>query len=253
MDNIITVNALTKIYKKKNLLSKYAITALDDVSFSVKKGEVVGILGPNGSGKTTLFKLMLGLCNPSKGSVRIFGEDPKDVSIKHKIGFMPESPYLYDFLTAEEMLNFYGGLFDIEKSVLKEKVARLLNIVDLERSKRLRIRNYSKGMMQRVALASALVNDPELLFLDEPTIGLDPIGIHDMVGLIKKLKSEGRTIIIASHFMYEVEQYCSRVLILNKGRLLKDSSLDDLTVGGGEGYPKRSVEEVFISLVKNDI
>lgn len=245
MNTVVSINQLTKIYRKKSIFSKDTITALEDVSFEVGRGQTIGILGPNGSGKTTLFKLMLGLCNPTKGKVQIFAEHPKDVKIKYKIGFMPETPYLYEFLTAEEILNFYGSLFGIKNPLLKEKVAHLLKVVGLEMSNHLCIRNFSKGMMQRVALASALINEPELLFLDEPTLGLDPIGVHDMVGVIKDLKSQGKTILIASHFIYEVEQYCDRILILNKGRLIKDSSLDELLGKTGE-----SIEEVFINLIK---
>lgn len=241
MDNIITINRLKKIYKKKEILPQDAIIALNDVSFTIDKGKTIGILGPNGSGKTTLFKLMLGFCKPTKGDISIFGSHPRDIRIKHRIGFMPESPYLYNFLTADEILTFYGNLFDIDKKVLRERIDHLLKMVGMEKARHIKIGCYSKGMMQRVALASSLINDPELIFLDEPTIGLDPIGMHDMVNLIKRLKSEGKTILIASHFMYEVEQYCDRVLILYNGKLIKDRHLRDL---------KEPVEQFFINSVR---
>ncbi len=241
MDPIISVIKLKKIYKKTGILSQDMTVALNDVSFTIDKGKTIGILGPNGSGKTTLFKLMLGLCKPTKGDISIFGAHPRDIRIKHRIGFMPESPYLYNFLTADEILTFYGNLFDIGKKVLRERIDYLLKIVDMEDARHIKIGRYSKGMMQRVALASSLINDPELIFLDEPTIGLDPIGMHDMVNLIKRLKGEGKTILIASHFMYEVEQYCDRILILYSGKLIKDRPLSDL---------KESVEEFFINSVK---
>lgn len=241
MNSIISINKLSKIYKRNGILSQDTTVALNNVSFTIDKGETIGILGPNGSGKTTLFKLMLGLCKPTKGDISIFGARPRDIRIKNKIGFMPESPYLYNFLTADEILTFYGNIFDIDKKVLRERVSYLLKIAGMEGARHIKIGRYSKGMMQRVALASSLINDPELIFLDEPTLGLDPIGMHDMVNLIKRLKGEGKTILIASHFMYEVEQYCDRMLILYGGKLIKDRRLSDL---------KESVEEFFINSVK---
>jgi ABC-2 type transport system ATP-binding protein len=283
MDAVISVDKVDKVYKKNRILSRDTIIALKDVSFAIDKGKTIGILGPNGSGKTTLFKLMLGLCKPTKGNISIFGAHPRDIRVKHKIGFMPESPYLYNFLTADEILVFYGNLFNIDKKVLRGRINHLLKIVGMEDARHIKIGRYSKGMMQRVALASSLINDPELIFLDEPTIGLDPIGMHDMVNLIKRLKGEGKTILITSHFMYEVEQYCDRVLILYKGNLIKDAVLDDIlgkkdefrmvfkklkdvtrskirdiakSDGADildEGNLKESIEEVFINLIKGKL
>jgi ABC-2 type transport system ATP-binding protein len=204
------------------------ILALDNVSFEVYRGEIFGLVGPNGSGKTTTLKLILGLIFPTAGEVKVFDSSPYDIQVKNRIGFLPDGPYFYDFLNADELLDFYGRLFGYSKSERKEKTEELLELVGMKQFRKMPLRNYSKGMMQRIGLAQALINDPELLLLDEPTTGIDPIGAHDIKQLMLKLREQGKTIFLCSHLLADVQMICDRVVILNLGRVIRKGTVKEL-------------------------
>jgi len=226
MENVIEIKDLTKWYK--NVMGMKFFKAVDNLSFEVKRGEIFGLLGPNGSGKTTLLKLLLGLIFPSGGSVHVLGKSPRFVRTKMKIGYLPEHPYFYDFLTPVELLRFYGSLFHIDSHIVNRRADALLEKVGLKAFRKMKVRNFSKGMLQRIGLAISLINDPELLFLDEPTLGLDPIGTNEIQALLRQLNSEGKTIFLASHLLAQVQGSCHRVAIIYRGKLLKCGKLDDL-------------------------
>jgi ABC-2 type transport system ATP-binding protein len=204
------------------------IQALKDLSLVVEPGEIIGYLGPNGAGKTTTFKLLLGLIRPSRGKIYLWGEDHNQIKLKSKVGFLPESPYFYAYLKAREYLHFCGQLFGLSLTKRREKVESLLEQVGLENHKNELIKNYSKGMLQRLGLAQALINDPELLILDEPMSGLDPLGRKQVRDLILQLKEKGKTIIFSTHILSDVETVCDRVAILIGGRLKDCGPLEDL-------------------------
>src|SRR3989442_5033591 len=193
--------------------------ALDGLNLCVERGEIFGLLGPNGAGKTTTLKVLLRLIFPSSGTARILGKDIADVSVHHRIGYLPEQPYFYDHLTAEEVLNFAGELFGLPASERRRRVASLLERVGLEESRNVPLRKFSKGMLQRVGIAKALINDPELVFLDEPMSGLDPLGRREVRDLILELKAAGKTVFFSTHILSDAETLCDRVAILNRGRL----------------------------------
>ncbi|MBL7071239.1 MAG: ABC transporter ATP-binding protein [Candidatus Omnitrophica bacterium] len=229
---MIKLKNVSKYYK--NVMGVKHFTALDDVSLEVKSGEIFGLLGPNGSGKTTLLRLMLGLIFPSKGKISVLGKSPRDVRSKMKIGYLPEQPYFYNFLNPVELLSFYGSLFGLRSGELKKRIPGLLDRVGLSRFRKMRVRNFSKGMMQRAGLAVSLINDPDLLFLDEPTLGLDPIGTNEVQNFLRVLNREGKTIFLCSHLLSEVEDSCSRIGVMNKGKLIKAGRLDELLVAKNE-------------------
>lgn len=205
-----------------------SILALDNVSFEVYRGEIFGLVGPNGSGKTTTLKLILGLIFPTAGEIKVFGSSPLDIEVKNRIGFLPDGPYFYDFLNADELLDFYGRLFGYGKAERRERIEELLDLVGMKRFRRMPLRNYSKGMMQRIGLAQALINDPDLLLLDEPTTGIDPIGAHDIKQLMLKLREQGKTIFLCSHLLADVQMICDRVVILNLGRVVRKGTVKEL-------------------------
>ena len=204
------------------------VTALDDLSLTVHRGEVFGFLGPNGAGKTTTLKILMGLIYPSSGRAWIMDRPVGDVHVKHQIGFLPESPYFYDYLTAEEFLRFYGQLFGLHGAALDSRIDYLLNLVGLPHVRTLQLRKFSKGMLQRIGIAQALINDPHLVVLDEPMSGLDPVGRKEVRDLILRLKEEGKTIFFSSHILHDAELLCDRVSILVKGRLVAMGSVKDL-------------------------
>ena len=218
MDQVIQINGLFKYYR--NAIERQKLKALDNFTLDIKKGEVFGLLGPNGSGKTTLLKILLGLIFPSKGTARVLGRDPRDIRVKKRIGYLPEHPYFYYFLSPVELLDFYGRIFNIEKYELRQRIDFLLKKVGLIEYRKMRIGNFSKGMLQRLGFAASLINDPELLFLDEPSLGLDPMGTDEMQGLICELKAQGKTIFLSSHLLSQVQESCDRIGILYKGRLI---------------------------------
>jgi ABC-2 type transport system ATP-binding protein len=185
-------------------------------------------LGPNGSGKTTTIKLLLGLLFPTRGKALVFGREATDVAKNERLGYLPEESYLYRFLNAEETLDFYGRLFDMPADVRRERAARLIERVGLEWAKRRPLKEYSKGMTRRIGLAQALINDPELILLDEPTSGLDPIGTREMKDLILELKAQGKTVIMCSHLLADVQDVCDRIAILHQGELKELGRVDQL-------------------------
>jgi ABC-2 type transport system ATP-binding protein len=202
----------------------------------VEAGEVFGFLGPNGAGKTTTLKLLMQLVYPTSGSATILGRPLGDLAMKRRIGYLPENPYFYDYLTAEELLSYFAGLFGYKGTERRQRVSRLLDDVGLGAERRLQLRKFSKGMIQRVGLAQALVNDPELVFLDEPMSGLDPLGRRDVRALILRLRDEGRTVFFSSHILSDAETLCSRIAIVVKGKLTASGTLSDLVASTLKGW-----------------
>lgn len=223
---VLQTEGLTKIYR--SLFTPVGVKAVDGLNLSVRQGETYSVVGPNGSGKTTTLKILLGLIFPTSGTATIFGKSIADLSVRERIGFLPEDAYLYDCFNGEELIDFYAGLFGHPKQRRRELTEELLSLVGMQANRRVPFRECSKGMRQRLALAQALVNDPELLILDEPTSGLDPAGRHQMTRLIQELKQRGKTILLCSHFLAEVEEVCDRVGIMYRGRLVADGSLEEL-------------------------
>ncbi|GAF77093.1 unnamed protein product, partial [marine sediment metagenome] len=204
------------------------VEAVKDLNLEIKPGEVFGLLGPNGSGKTTIIKLLLGLLYPTRGRISVFGRAPSDVSVKARIGFLPEESYLYRFLVAHETLDYYGRLFRLPGRIRQERADRLLDMVGLRHEAKRRVGEYSKGMARRIGLAQALINDPEFLILDEPTSGLDPIGARQIKDVIRELGRKGKTILLSSHILADVEDVCDRVTILYGGQQRAAGDINDL-------------------------
>ncbi len=225
-DVIIETRSLTKVYR--DFWGREKVRALKALDLEVRRGEIFGLLGPNGSGKTTTIKLILGLLFPTSGRALVFGRDATDVSKNERIGYLPEESYLYRFLNAEETLDFYGRLFKIPRAVRRQRVADLIEMVGLDWAKRRQLKEYSKGMTRRIGLAQALINDPELIVLDEPTTGLDPIGTREMKDLIIKLREEGKTILMCSHLLADVQDVCDRIAILYQGEMKEMGRVDNL-------------------------
>jgi ABC-2 type transport system ATP-binding protein len=220
---------LRKIYRTGFWLNQ-KIESLKSCSLSVEQGETFGLLGPNGAGKTTLLKTLLGIVRPTSGRATILGYPIGDRAVKQRIGYLPENAYFYDFLTAWEFLQFVGGVFEISPAILKRRIPQLLDLVGLAQktARKKQLRQYSKGMLQRVGMAQALINDPELIFLDEPMSGLDPLGRYQVREIILSLKAQGKTIFFNSHVLSDVEQICDRIAILARGELICSGSLDQL-------------------------
>lgn len=228
MTSVVEINNLTKDYEV-GFLRKRKVRALDGLSLTVNQGEIFGFLGANGAGKTTTLKLLMRLIFPTSGSARILDHDIADVSMHTLIGYLPENPYFYDYLTALEFLNFCGQIFGLSKLDRNNRAKQLLSRVKLEESKwNTQLRKFSKGMLQRVGLAQALINDPEVVFLDEPMSGLDPIGRREVRDLIAAMRQEGKTVFMCSHILSDIEVLCDRVAILKGGRLAHVGYLDEL-------------------------
>jgi ABC-2 type transport system ATP-binding protein len=223
---VVETRNLSKIYR--DFWGRQKKQALRGLNLQIYRGEIFGLLGPNGSGKTTTIKLLLGLLFPNEGEALVFGKPGLDVSKNERIGYLPEESYLYRFLTAEETLDFYGRLFNMPAAVRQKRAAELIDRVGLSRDKRRPLREYSKGMRQRIGLAQALINDPELVILDEPTSGLDPLGSRWMKDLIVELKQQGKTIIMSSHRLDDVQDVCDRIAILYDGDLQELGEVDKL-------------------------
>lgn len=223
---VIQIRNLTKTYR--DFWGRKKVQALNSLSLEVNKGEVFGLLGPNGSGKTTTMKLLLGLLFPTEGEISILGKPASDVSKNERIGYLPEESYLYRFLNAEETLDFYGRLFDITPEVRKQRTNELIEMVGLQHARRRQLKEYSKGMTRRIGLAQALINDPDLVLLDEPTSGLDPEGSQDMKRLIESLRDRGKTVVMCSHLLSDVQDVCDRIAILYGGELKELGRVDDL-------------------------
>ncbi|MBD6615137.1 ABC transporter ATP-binding protein [Komarekiella sp. 'clone 1'] len=226
---VVLTSELRKVYRTGFWLNQKVIS-LKSCSLKVYKGETFGLLGPNGAGKTTLLKLLLGIIRPTSGQGLLLGKSLGDRSIKQHIGYLPENPYLYDYLTGWEFLQLAAGLFQIPIKVQRQRIPQLLELVGLSQAdaRKKQIRRYSKGMLQRVGMAQALINEPKLVFLDEPMSGLDPVGRFQMREIILALKADGKTIFFNSHILSEVEQICDRIAILAQGELICSGSLNEL-------------------------
>lgn len=232
----VEIENLSKDYET-GFWKKKKVRALDDLSLSVKSGQIFGFLGGNGAGKTTTIKLLMTLLFPTSGLARILGHDISDSRMHSRIGYCPENPYFYDYLTAFELMNYFGELLGLAAAERKKKTEELLNRVGLEeKSWDRQLRKFSKGMLQRVGLAQALINDPEVVFLDEPMSGLDPIGRRDVRELISGLRDTGTTVFMSTHILSDVEALCDEVAILTKGRLSASGSLDDLLAASKETF-----------------
>ncbi len=247
-DTVIETRSLSKVYR--DFWGRQKVRALKALDLEIRRGEIFGLLGPNGSGKTTTIKLLLGLLFPTSGQALVFGKDATEVTKNERIGYLPEESYLYRFLNAEETLDFYGKLFDMPAEVRRQRVGRLIEMVGLTGAKRRQLKEYSKGMTRRIGLAQALINDPELVLLDEPTSGLDPIGTRDMKDLILKLKKQGKTVVMCSHLLADVQDVCDRIGILYQGELKELGRVDSLLKLRDEtdiratGLSEAAVEEV---------
>jgi ABC-2 type transport system ATP-binding protein len=226
MNQVIKTIDLTKEFQSSFPFRK--VKALTDLSLEVKRGEVFGFLGPNGAGKTTTFKLLVGLLHPTRGKIFLWEEDHYKIELKSKIGFLPESPYFYNYLKAKEYLHLCGQLYGITFKKRQHKVDSLLELVGLKDHKNALIKTYSKGMLQRLGLAQALINDPELLILDEPMSGLDPLGRKEVRDIILELKAQGKTIIFSTHILSDVETVCDRVGIIIMGKLSDCGPIENL-------------------------
>jgi ABC-2 type transport system ATP-binding protein len=251
---VVTEN-LTKIYR--DFWGRQKVIALDGLSLSLQRGEVFGLLGPNGSGKSTTIKLLLGLIFPSRGNATVLDRPAGDTRAAERLGFLPEESYLYRVLNAEETLDFYGRLFRIPRVNRKRRIHELLDLVGLDAKARKRpLREYSKGMQRRIGLAQALINDPELILLDEPTTGLDPIGTREMKDLILLLKRQGKTVLLCSHLLADVQDVCDRIVILFRGKplrlgyvseLLEDRDILQLQIRGASESLRKTLEKAIAS------
>jgi ABC-2 type transport system ATP-binding protein len=222
----VSVKGLTKVFKSG--LTKRAFVAVQDLSLTVKPGEVYGLIGPNGSGKSTTMKVILGLLAPTQGETRIFGRDSKHVVSRSEVGFLPENPYFYKHLTGLETLYFYGRLCGLKGARLKQRAQEMLTLTDLEDAAARRVGGYSKGMLQRLGLAQALIHEPRLVVLDEPTAGVDPAGSRKIRDLILGFRERGLTVLVTSHLLEQMQEVCDRVGIMAHGRMVKEGRLEDL-------------------------
>ena len=242
--DIVKIKGVSKLYKRyKGFLKKEKILALKNLHLEVKKGEIFGLLGLNAAGKSTLLKILLGFISPTEGEYRLLDEEGNNIKVKQKIGFLSENPQLYPYLSAEEYLDLCGKLFKIERKERKRKIKNLLKIVDLFNVRKIRLKEFSKGMVQRVGIASALINDPEIIFLDEPMSGLDPLGRKRIKNIILKLRKRGKTIFFSSHILAEVEEICDRIGILHKGELICIKEINELKKEG------ESLEKFFLKII----
>ena len=222
----VSVKGLTKVFKSG--LTKRPFVAVRDLSLTVKPGEVYGLIGPNGSGKSTTMKVILGLLAPTQGETRIFGRDSKEVVSRSEVGFLPENPYFYKHLTGLETLQFYGRLCGLSGKALSERAVEMLKLTDLEDAASRRVGGYSKGMLQRLGLAQALIHEPRMVVLDEPTAGVDPAGSRKIRDLILGFRERGLTVLVTSHLLEQMQEVCDRVGIMAHGRMVKEGRLEDL-------------------------
>ncbi len=254
-DVIVETRNLAKIYR--DFWGRQKVNALKALDLEVKQGEVFGLLGPNGSGKSTTIKLLLGLLFPTSGQALVFGKDASDVAKNERIGYLPEESYLYKFLSASETLDFYGRLFDMPADIRRDRVNELISMVGLDWAKRRQLKEYSKGMTRRIGLAQALINDPDLILLDEPTTGLDPIGTREMKDLIIRLRDQGKTVLMCSHLLADVQDVCDRIAILHQGELKELGRVDSLlkvqnvTQMQAQGLSQEAEEEIRAVVAKH--
>ena len=244
-EKIISFSDVTKIYRRPGLFKKAETQALCGLTLGLERGEIAGLLGRNGACKTTIMKLLTGLLFPDSGEISVFGLPPSDVASKKRIGFLPELPYFYPYATAPEALMYYAGLSGLKGAAARERVDAVIEKVGLKPHAAKKAAEFSKGMMQRLGVAQAIVHDPELLILDEPVSGLDPLAIHEIRDLISQLNGEGKTVFLSSHSISELEKITDRVFIMVQGRLAKTVARDEWanTRGG--------LEEIFVQTVKN--
>jgi ABC-2 type transport system ATP-binding protein len=254
-ETVIETHNLTKVYR--DFWGRQKVRALKALDLEVRRGEIFGLLGPNGSGKTTTIKLLLGLLFPTSGRALVFGKDSTDVGKNERIGYLPEESYLYKFLNAEETLDFYGRLFNMPAAERRDRINQLIKDVKLDWARRRQLKEYSKGMTRRIGLAQALINDPELILLDEPTTGLDPIGTREMKDLILRLRDEGKTVLLCSHLLPDIQDVCDRIAILHQGELKELGRIDTLLTVQDEtqirakGLTKEAEEEIRQVIAKH--
>ncbi len=252
---IVKCVSLTKVFR--DFWMRNRVRAVDEINLEVRRGEVFGLLGPNGSGKSTTIKLLLGLLFPTSGQALVLGKDASDVGKNERIGYLPEESYLYKFLNAVETLDFYGRLFDMPADLRRDRVNELITLVGLDWAKRRQLKEYSKGMTRRIGLAQALINDPDLVLLDEPTSGLDPLGTREMKDLILRLRDEGKTVVMCSHLLADVQDVCDRIAILHQGELKELGRVDslitvkDMTQVRAEGLTKAAEDEIRAVIAKH--
>lgn len=255
MGNIVEAVGLVKEFK--DFWNRPKAKAVNDIDFEVREGEVLGFLGPNGSGKSTTIKMLLGLLYPTGGRLTVFGKSPRDVNAKRMIGYLPEETYLYKYLTAAETLDFFASLFNLSAKERQVRTEQLLDMVGLAHARNRQVGEFSKGMARRIGLAQAMINDPSFLILDEPTSGLDPIGCREVKDLIRLLKRRGKTVIVTSHLLGDVEDVCDRVIILYGGKIRATGSLNELlTVRGSSrittpDLPEEAMAQITEILKKN--
>ncbi|MBQ4315522.1 MAG: ABC transporter ATP-binding protein [Lentisphaeria bacterium] len=226
LETVVSAVGLTKEFR--DFWGRPKARAVNDIDFEIRQGEVIGLLGPNGSGKSTTVKMLLGLLYPTAGRLSVFGRSPRAVETKREIGYLPEDSYLYKYLTAEETLDFFGSLFNLSAADRKQRIDQLLDMVGLAHARRRRVGEFSKGMARRIGLAQAMINDPAFLILDEPTSVLDPLGCKEVKDLILALKKRGKTVLITSHLLSDIEDVCDRVIILYGGKIRATGSLNEL-------------------------
>ena len=249
---VVSAVGLTKEFR--DFWGRPKARAVNDIDFEIRPGEVVGLLGPNGSGKSTTVKMLLGLLYPTGGRLTVMGRSPRAVETKREIGYLPEESYLYKYLTAEETLDFFGSLFNLSAADRKLRIEQLLDMVGLTHARRRRVGEFSKGMARRIGIAQAMINDPSFLILDEPTSGLDPLGCREVKDLILTLKKRGKTVLVTSHLLSDVEDVCDRVIILYGGRIRATGALSDLlteadaTTITTPALPKEQMDKVLAEL-----
>ena len=253
---VIAVRGLTKVFK--DFWGRPKARAVDGVDFEVRKGEVFGLLGPNGSGKSTTVKMLLGLLYPTRGHIEVFGKSPRHVATKARIGYLPEESYLYRYLNSHETLDFFGNLFHLTNDERRQRSEQLLDMVGLTQTRTRSVGEFSKGMQRRIGLAQALINDPDLVILDEPTAGLDPIGCREVKDLILALARRGKTVILSSHLLSDVEDVCDRVVIYYGGRIQAMGELKDLLANRDAmriTTPplSRETTQKVMELIRNDV
>lgn len=255
-DVVVSVQGLTKVFK--DFWGRPKARAVDSVGFEVRRGEVFGLLGPNGSGKSTTVKLMLGLLYPTKGHIEVFGHSPRHVATKSRIGYLPEESYLYRYLNSRETLDFFGNLFRLPRNDRDDRAEQLLEMVGLNQTRTRAVGEFSKGMQRRIGLAQALINDPDLVILDEPTSGLDPIGCREVKDLILALARRGKTVILSSHLLADVEDVCDRVVIYYGGKVQAMGTLKDLLATPDAiqittpTLPRETMERV-LTIIRKDV
>ena len=253
---VISVRGLTKVFK--DFWNRPKARAVDSVDFEVRRGEVFGLLGPNGSGKSTTVKLLLGLLYPTKGHIEVFGHSPRHVATKARIGYLPEESYLYRYLNSRETLDFFGNLFELPKGDRAKRAEQLLEMVGLSQTQLRAVGEFSKGMQRRIGLAQALINDPDLVILDEPTSGLDPIGCREVKDLILALARRGKTVILSSHLLSDVEDVCDRVVIYYGGKIQAMGTLKELLATPDAiqittpALPRETMERV-LGMIRKDV